>query len=88
VLGELEQRFDDPQNSQVVLEASALLVPLHGAGMLSKRAFVIRKPAAAPDARAGAAAAGAAALALADELGNWLGDLAREKPAIVERCRT
>ena len=88
VLDELEQRFDDPQRSQMVLEVRALLTPLRGAEILSKRAFLIRKPAAAADARSGAAAAGDAVRALADDLGGWLEQVAREKPAVVERCRS
>lgn len=88
VLDELEQRFDDPQTSQVVLEVRALLTPLRGAEILSKRAFLIRKPASSPAARGGAAAARDAAQALADDLEAWLQDMVREKPSIVERCRT
>jgi cholesterol transport system auxiliary component len=87
VLDELEQRFDDPRRSEVVLEARALLTPLRGGEMLSRRAFLIRKPAAAADARAGAAAARDAVQMLAGDIGTWLGDVAREKPAIVQRCR-
>ncbi|WP_310450064.1 ABC-type transport auxiliary lipoprotein family protein [Sulfuritalea sp.] len=88
VLDELEQRFDDPQRSRLVLEARAVLTPLHGSEILSRRVFLITQPAATADAGAGAAAARAAVQALAADLGNWLGQLAREKPAIVERCRS
>jgi len=87
VLDELEQRFDDPQTSEVVVEARALLTPLRAGEMFARRAFLIRKPAAAADARAGAAAARDAVQALADDIGTWLGDVARDKPAIVQRCR-
>ena len=55
-LGYIEQRFDDPQNSRVVLEVRALLTPLHGSEILSRRVLLIDKPAAAADAGAGAAA--------------------------------
>lgn len=88
VLDELEQRFDDPQQSRLVLEARAVLTPLRGSEILSQRLFLIAQPAAAADAGAGAAAARQAVQALAADLGNWLGQLAREKPAIVERCRS
>lgn len=88
VLDEFEQRFDEPQKSSAVLEASALLTPLRGDAMLSKKTFLIRKPAPTADARGGVAAARDAAQALADDLGNWLVELSREKPAIVEQCRT
>ena len=87
VLDELEQRFDDPQKSEAVLEARALLTPLRGGEILSRRSFLIHKPAAAADARSGAAAARDAVQVLADDIGSWLGDVAREKPAIVQRCR-
>ena len=87
VLDELEQRFDDPQKSQVVLEVRALLTPLRGAEILSKRAFLIRKPAVEATARGGVTATGDAVQTLADDLGGWLEGIAREKPAIVERCR-
>lgn len=88
VLDELEQRFDDPQKSQMVLEVRALLMPVRGAEILSKRAFLINQPAAAPVASGGVSAARDAVQALAFGLGSWLDEIAREKPAIVERCRT
>jgi cholesterol transport system auxiliary component len=88
VVDEFEQRFDDPQKSRAVLEVRALLTPLHGGEMLSRKAFLVHKPAPTADARGGVAAARDAAQALADDLGNWLGELSRERPAVVERCRT
>ncbi len=88
VVDEFEQRFDELQKSYAVLEVRALLTPLHGGDMLSRKAFVVRKPAPAADARGGVAAARDAAQALADDLGSWLGELSRDRPAIVDRCRT
>lgn len=88
VLDELEQRFDAPQRSQIALEVRALLLPPKGDELLSRRVFMISKATTAPDARGGAAAARAAALALADEIGVWLGETSRDKPAIVGRCLT
>jgi cholesterol transport system auxiliary component len=88
VLDELEQRFDDPKTSHVVLEVRALLTPPQGAEILSRRTLLIQKPAAAPLAREGVAAARDAVKSLADELGEWLAEIARDKPAIMERCRT
>lgn len=88
VVDEFEQRFDDPQKSYAVLEVRGLLMSMHGGGMLSRKAFLIRKPAPTADARGGVAAARDAAQALADDLGNWLGELSRDRPAIVDRCRT
>ena len=37
-LNELEQRFDDPQSSKMVLEVQARLTPARGAEVLSRRA--------------------------------------------------
>jgi len=88
VLDELEQRFDDPQKSSLVLEAHALLRPLQGSEILSRRVFLIDKPATAANAGAGAAAAREAVQALAADLGGWLEAVARDKPAVVERCRS
>ena len=88
VLDELEQRFDDAQTSRIVLEVRALLTPARGTDILSKRAFLIQKPAAAPTAQGGVAAARDAVQGLAGELGAWLDETAREKSTIVERCRT
>lgn len=85
-LDELEQRFDSPAASVVVLEARALLLPPRGNALVSKRAFAIRRPAPAPDARGGVEATRAAADALADEIGVWLGALARERPRIADIC--
>ena len=87
VLVELEQRFEDPQQSQVMLEVRALLTPLRGAETISRRAFVIRKPAATATAGGGVAATRDAVQALADDLGAWMEETAREKPAAAERCR-
>ena len=87
VMDELEQRFDDPQKSHVVLEVRALLTPLRGTEILGRRVFLINQPAATADAGAGAAAARAAVQALAADLGAWLDEAAAAKPAIVERCR-
>lgn len=87
-LEELEQRFDEPQKSQTVLEVRALLTPLRGAEIISKRVFLIRKPAATATAGGGVAATRDAAQALAEDLGTWMEELVREKPTIAERCRT
>jgi cholesterol transport system auxiliary component len=88
VLDEFEQRFDDAQKSGAVLEARVVLSPLRGDAMLSKKTFMIRRPAAAADARGGVVAARDAAQALAEEIGKWLGDLSQERPAVVEQCRS
>lgn len=85
---EFEQRFVDLQRSHAVLEVRASLTPVRGTEVLTKRSFLIQKPAATADARGGAAAARDAVQALADDLGNWIGEISREKPAIIERCRT
>jgi cholesterol transport system auxiliary component len=85
---EFEQRFDNLQTSHAVLEVRALLTPLRGGEILTKRTFLIQKPAPTADARGGAAAARDAVQALADDLGNWFGEMSREKPAAIERCRT
>jgi cholesterol transport system auxiliary component len=87
VLDELEQRFDAPQSSSAVLEVRALLTPLHGAEIMSKRAFQIRKPAPVSTARGGVAATRDAVQALAVDLGLWLDELVRERPAVVNLCR-
>lgn len=86
-LDELEQRFDDAQSSQVVLEARAVLLPARGGDMLARRAFRIQKPAASADARGGVAAAREASLALAEELASWTNGLAQGKAGVGERCR-
>jgi cholesterol transport system auxiliary component len=87
VLDEFEQRFDDPQSSQVVLEARGVLLPARGSDMLARRVFRVVKPARTADARGGAAAAREAAMALADELAAWSNELASAKAAVAERCR-
>lgn len=86
-LDELEQRFDDAQNSRFALEVRARLSPVRGSETLARRVFVISRPAGSPDARGGAMAARETVQALADEIVGWLGDVTREKPAIIERCR-
>lgn len=88
VLDELEQRFEDPQQSRAVIEVRALLSPPHGAEILARRVLLISKPAATADARGGAMATRDAVQALADDLSAWTAELVREKPAIIERCRS
>lgn len=87
-IDEFEQRFEDARKSQAVLEARASLISARGADTLSRHAVRILRPAATPDARGGVQAARDAARALGDDLGGWLAELARSKPAIVERCRS
>jgi cholesterol transport system auxiliary component len=86
-LDELEQRFDDPQVSRMVLEVRAQLSSVRGAEILSRKSFLIQKPSASPDARGGAAAARDAVHALADDIEGWLTELSRDKPAVAGRCR-
>lgn len=87
-LDDLEQRFDDAQRSQMALELRASVLAPRGGDILARRAFRIQKVAATADARGGAAAAREAAQALGDELGAWIEELARARPALGERCRT
>ncbi|MBI5107925.1 MAG: membrane integrity-associated transporter subunit PqiC [Rhodocyclales bacterium] len=87
VLDEFEQRFDDAQASHMLLELRAIVLPVRGSDMLARRAFRIKKPATSADARGGVAAAHEAANALTEELAAWTNDLARDRPALVERCR-
>lgn len=86
-LDELEQRFATAQNSEVVLEARAAILPGRGAAPLAQRAFHIARPASTPDARGGVAATRAATDALAVDLTQWLGDLARQQPALAQLCK-
>lgn len=86
-LEEMEQRFDDVHSSQAVIVLGAQLFPARGTEVLARRTLRGERPAATADARGGAAATRDAALALGEELAAWLAAMAREKPAIVERCR-
>ena len=86
-LDEIEQRFDSPQTSQLVLEVRATLLPRAGELILSKRAFLIQKAALTPDAPGGVVATREAAEALATELAQWLGELSRERPQAVSLCK-
>jgi cholesterol transport system auxiliary component len=88
VIDEMEQRFDDPQKSHVVLEVRAQLTPRRAGDILARRVFLIQKSAALPVARGGVAAAREAVQALTEDLGSWMSEIARETPAMVERCRT
>jgi len=86
-LDELEQRFDSPQSSKVLLEVRASLLSPQGDAPLAKHAFKIEKPAPTADARGGVAATRAAAQALADELAQWLAEVTRERPQTVAACK-
>jgi cholesterol transport system auxiliary component len=87
MIDEFEQRFEDAQNSHLVIELQAVLFAVRGSDMLARRAFRIARPATSADARGGVAAANEAAKALADELVIWVNELARDKPALGDRCR-
>lgn len=87
MLDELEQRFDSPQTSEVVLEVQVSLLPPRGKGPVAKRSFVIRQPAPTPDAQGGVRATRAAAQALVDALARWLDAVAREQPQVISACK-
>lgn len=86
-LDEFIQRFDAPADSRLVVEARATLLAARGDGLLGRRAFAVAQPAITADARGGAAAAAVAVQAVTRDLNGWLAGLARETPAIIERCR-
>ncbi len=86
-LDELEQRFETPRSSQVVLAARAGLLPLRGDAVLAQQAFRIVRPAPTPDARGGVMATRAAADALARDLVDWLVGLSRERPRGIAQCK-
>jgi cholesterol transport system auxiliary component len=86
-LDELEQRFDAPQSSQVVLEVRASLLPPRGDATVAKHNFHVVKTAPTADARGGVKATRAAADALAGDLAQWLGELARERPQAITMCK-
>lgn len=87
VLDELEQRFDDPQSSRVVLQVRALLASSGSAEILSRRVLIVDRPASVPSAAGGVAATREAVQSLAGELAGWLDEIGRDKPVMVERCR-
>jgi cholesterol transport system auxiliary component len=87
-LDELEQRFASAQNSALVLDVRARLLPPQGFGQIAQRAFHLRQPAPTADARGGVAATQAAVQALADEMAQWLAAVARDKPQAAALCRT
>jgi cholesterol transport system auxiliary component len=86
-LDELEQRFDAPRSSQVVLEARASLQPLRGDAILAQQEFHMVKAAPTPDAQGGVQATRAGADALTQELAHWLAELARDRPQTIAKCK-
>lgn len=86
-LDELEQRFDSPRSSQVVLAARASLQALRGDAVLAQQVFRIARPAPTPDASGGVEATRAGAAALTQEMARWLADLARERPQAIMICK-
>ena len=86
-IDELIQLFDTPQSSRMLLDVRASLLSSTGETVLARKAFSVARPAPSPDARGGVAAAGAAVQALGGELGAWLTETARVKPAIARQCR-
>lgn len=86
-LDELVQVFDSPQQSRVLLEVRASLMPLRGDSVLARKAFAVTQTAATADARGGVAAAASALQALAGEMAAWLTATAQQAPASAARCR-
>lgn len=86
-LDELEQRFDAPRSSQVILDVRASLQPLRGDTVLAQQTFHIVKTAGSPDARGGVQATRAGTDALAQELARWLGEVAQTRPQTVAICK-
>lgn len=84
---ELEQRFDAPRTSQLVLVVRASLQPGHGETVLAAHEFQIVQPAPSPDARGGVLATRMAADALVQQLAGWLSDIARERPQAITPCK-
>lgn len=83
---ELIQVFETPQSSGALLDVRASLLAPDAETILARRSFSLMQPAPSPDARGGVAAAAAAVRALGGELGAWLSETARAKPAIAHRC--
>jgi cholesterol transport system auxiliary component len=83
---ELIQVFETPQSSRALLDVRASLVAPNAETILARRAFSVMQPAPSADARGGVAAAAAAVRALGGELGTWLSETGRAKPAIAHRC--
>lgn len=86
-LDELEQRFDGPRSSQVVLEVRASLQPLRGEAVLAKQSFHLVEAAPSPDAHGGVQATRAGTDVLARELARWLGEVAQTRPQAVANCK-
>lgn len=87
-LDELVQVFDSPQQSRVLLEVRASLMPLRGDSVLAQKAFAVTQAAAAGDARGGVAAAASALQTLAGDMAAWLTATAQQAPATAARCRS
>lgn len=84
---DLAQVFDTPQASRLLLDVRAALIAPDRSTVLARKAFSLAQPASSADARGGVAATAAAVAALGFDLGNWLGQVADETPAIAQRCR-
>lgn len=86
-LDELEQRFDAPQSSRVVLVARASLQPLRGETVLARQEFRLTEVAPTSDARGGVRATRAGTEALARELARWLEEVAGNHPQSIVLCK-
>lgn len=86
-LDEFIHRFDSPTESRLVVEARATLLAARGDSLLGRRVFSVAPLAPTPDARGGASAAAAAVQAVTRDLNGWLARMAKDTPAIIERCR-
>lgn len=84
---DLAQVFDTPQASRVLLDVRAALVAPNREAVLARKAFSLAPAAPSADARGGVAAVAAAVQALGGELNGWLAQLARQDPAVAERCK-
>lgn len=87
-IDEFSQVFDSPTRSHAKLEARLSLWPLRGEPALAQHSLRLAQPAATADAGGGVAAFSLVAGTAGTEIAAWLEKLARETPALIERCRS
>lgn len=86
LLHELEQAYQNPNESNVTLEVLAMLKPKQNGVLLAKRAFYIQKTAPTQDARGNVAATRDAVQTLSSSIDEWLVELARDTHTIANLC--
>ncbi len=86
-IDEFAQVFDTTDTSRAVIEARVLLLAARSDQLLARRVISLSRPATTADAKGGVTAFADLTGEMSRDVAFWLVKLARDTPALAERCR-